>query len=200
MAVTKEKVHFVLGRSRIAKKEAGQYEIPLLDLVIVDLYPFEETVASGAAEKEIIEKIDIGGISLIRAAAKNHKDVLIVSHQGQYGKLLDLLNKQNCATSMTDRRQFAAEAFATSSHYDTSIYKYFAGESSELFRQSFNQSKTLRYGENPHQKGEFHGNLAAVFDKIQGKELLREKVNNEKKSFNSGSISHIVLPQFACLR
>jgi len=148
-----------------------EYAIPEIDLVIVDLYPFEATVKSGASDSEIIEKIDIGGISLIRAAAKNHKDVLIVSHQGQYGKLLDLLNKQHCATSLTDRRQFASDAFATSSNYDTSIYKYFAGENSDLFRQSFNQAKMLRYGENPHQKGVFFGDFEEMFDQLQGKEI-----------------------------
>ena len=148
-----------------------EYSIPEIDLVIVDLYPFEATVKSGAPDDEIIEKIDIGGISLIRAAAKNYNDVVIVSHVGQYGKLLDLLNSQNCATSLSDRRQFAAEAFATSSHYDTSIFGYFAGEATDLFRQSYNQSKTLRYGENPHQQGVFFGNFEELFDQLQGKEI-----------------------------
>ena len=148
-----------------------EYAIPEIDLVIVDLYPFEATVKSGAPDVDIIEKIDIGGISLIRAAAKNHKDVVIVSHQGQYGKLLELLNQQACATSLADRRQFAAEAFATSSHYDTSIFKYFAGETSDSFRQSFNKAKPLRYGENPHQKGVFFGDFEAMFDQLQGKEI-----------------------------
>ncbi len=153
------------------KLQLVEYDIPEIDLVIVDLYPFEATVESGASDAGIIEKIDIGGISLIRAAAKNHKDVLVVSHQGQYGKLLELLNSQECATSLADRRQFSAEAFATSSHYDTSIYSYFAGDSDDLFRQSFNQSKTLRYGENPHQKGVFFGNFEELFDQLQGKEI-----------------------------
>ena len=153
------------------RAQLAEYDIPEIDLVIVDLYPFEATVKSGAPDADIIEKIDIGGISLIRAAAKNHKDVLIVSHQGQYGKLLNLLNEQNCATTQADRRQFAAEAFATSSHYDTAIYNYFAGDSSDLFRQSFNQAKKLRYGENPHQKGVFFGNFEELFDQLQGKEI-----------------------------
>ncbi len=148
-----------------------EYSIPEIDLVIVDLYPFEATLKSGASDDEIIEKIDIGGISLIRAAAKNYKDVVIVSHVGQYGKLLDLLNSQDCATSLSDRRKFAAEAFATSSHYDTSIYGYFAGDATDLFRQSYNQSKTLRYGENPHQQGVFFGNFEELFDQLQGKEI-----------------------------
>jgi phosphoribosylaminoimidazolecarboxamide formyltransferase/IMP cyclohydrolase len=153
------------------KAQLAEYEIPEIDLVIVDLYPFEATVKSGASDAEIIEKIDIGGISLIRAAAKNYQDVLIVSNQGQYGQLLNLLNEQNCATSLEDRRQFAAEAFATSSHYDTNIYGYFAGNSTELFRKSFNQSKTLRYGENPHQVGVFFGNFDELFNQLQGKEI-----------------------------
>jgi phosphoribosylaminoimidazolecarboxamide formyltransferase/IMP cyclohydrolase len=153
------------------KSQLVEYSIPEIDLVIVDLYPFEATVQSGAPDADIIEKIDIGGISLIRAAAKNHNDVVIISHQGQYGKLLELLSSQNCATTLADRRQFAAEAFATSSHYDTTIYNYFAGNSEELFRQSFNQAKKLRYGENPHQKGVFFGNFDELFDQLQGKEI-----------------------------
>lgn len=148
-----------------------EYAIPEIDLVIVDLYPFEATVKSGASDAEIIEKIDIGGISLIRAAAKNFKDVLIVSNQGQYGKLYDLLSTQGCATSLENRREFAAEAFAISSHYDTSIYKYFAGASTESFRESFNNGKSLRYGENPHQKGLFFGDFEAMFEQLQGKEI-----------------------------
>lgn len=153
------------------RAQLAEYAIPEIDLVIVDLYPFEATVQSGAPDADIIEKIDIGGISLIRAAAKNHKDVVIVSHVGQYGRLLELLNNQDCATTLSDRRQFAAEAFATSSHYDTAIFNYFAGESHEQFRQSFNRAKTLRYGENPHQKGIFFGDFEAIFDQLQGKEI-----------------------------
>ncbi len=153
------------------KSQLLEYAIPEIDLVIVDLYPFEATVQSGATDAEIIEKIDIGGISLIRAAAKNHADVVIVSHQGQYGKLLELLNEKSCITTLADRRQFAAEAFATSSHYDTAIYKYFAGADSGQFRQSFNQAKSLRYGENPHQKGLFFGDFEKMFEQLQGKEI-----------------------------
>lgn len=153
------------------KSQLAEYAIPEIDLVIVDLYPFEATVKSGASDAEIIEKIDIGGISLIRAAAKNHNDVLIVSNQGQYGKLISLLNEKGCASDLEDRRRFATEAFATSSHYDTAIYNYFSGDSNELFRKSFNQSKPLRYGENPHQKGVFFGDFEELFDQIQGKEI-----------------------------
>ncbi len=152
-------------------KQIAQYEIPEIDLVIVDLYPFEATVASGASDEDIIEKIDIGGISLIRGAAKNYNDVVIVSHQGQYSHLLGLLQAQDGATTLEDRRAFAREAFATSSHYDSAIYNYFAGEAPNEFCQSLNGVKSLRYGENPHQKGVFYGNFEAMFTQIQGKEI-----------------------------
>ncbi len=175
-----------------------EYAIPEIDLVIVDLYPFEATAKSGASDSDIIEKIDIGGISLIRAAAKNHKDVLIVAHQGQYGKLLDLLNAQDCASSLADRRQFAAEAFATSSHYDTSIYKYFAGANSELFRQTFNQAKTLRYGENPHQKGVFFGDFEEMFEQLQGKEISYNNLLDIDAAVNL--IDEFNEPTFAILK
>jgi phosphoribosylaminoimidazolecarboxamide formyltransferase / IMP cyclohydrolase len=152
-------------------KQLQQYDIPEIDLVIVDLYPFEATVASGASEDEIIEKIDIGGISLIRGAAKNFNDVIIVSNQGQYSPFLELLEKNGGSTSIDERKRFAAEAFATSSHYDTAIYNYFAGDWPQEFRQSFKESKPLRYGENPHQKGVFFGNFEAMFDQLWGKEI-----------------------------
>ena len=148
-----------------------QYDIPEIDLVIVDLYPFEATVASGASDSEIIEKIDIGGISLIRGAAKNFNDVVIISNQGQYSALSELLQSGNGFTSLADRRRFAVEAFATSSHYDSAIFNYFAGEWPAQFRQSFTTSKQLRYGENPHQQGVFFGNFDALFDQLAGKEI-----------------------------
>ena len=151
--------------------QLAQYDIPEIDLVIVDLYPFEETVASGAPDADIIEKIDIGGISLIRGAAKNFNDVVIVSNQGQYSSLLELLETRNGFTALEDRRKYAIEAFATSSHYDSAIYNYFAGEWPAQFRQSFNSSKHLRYGENPHQKGAFFGNFDAMFNHLHGKEI-----------------------------
>ena len=153
------------------KKQLEQYEIPEIDLVIVDLYPFEETVATGASEADIIEKIDIGGIALIRGAAKNFNDVLIVSHRGQYEELQALLDEKGGETSLDDRKAFAAQAFATSSHYDTAIYNYFAGEWPEKFRVSQNESKTLRYGENPHQKGVFFGKFDEMFEQLHGKEI-----------------------------
>lgn len=148
-----------------------QYEIPEIDLVIVDLYPFEDTVASGAEEPAIIEKIDIGGISLIRAAAKNYKDVVIVASQAQYEPFLNLLKEQGATTTLDTRRWFAKEAFAVSSHYDSAIFNYFDGESASAFRYTANNSKMLRYGENPHQKGVFFGDFNSLFEQLQGKEI-----------------------------
>lgn len=151
--------------------EIERYAIPALDLVIVDLYPFEETVASGAAEAEIIEKIDIGGISLIRAAAKNFADVLVVSSRAQYTAVYELLTVQDGATTLADRRQFAAQAFDISSHYDTHIFNYLNAGEQPVFKQSLRQNTPLRYGENPHQRGSFYGDLAALFDQLHGKQL-----------------------------
>ena len=148
-----------------------QYEIPEIDLVIVDLYPFEDTVASGAEEPAIIEKIDIGGISLIRAAAKNYKDVVIVASQAQYEPFLNLLKEQGATTTLDTRRWFAKEAFAVSSHYDSAIFNYFDGDSASAFRYTANNSKMLRYGENPHQKGVFFGDFNNLFEQLQGKEI-----------------------------
>jgi len=148
-----------------------EFEIPEIDLVIVDLYPFEDTVASGAPEQDIIEKIDIGGISLIRAAAKNFKDVLIVSSREQYDHTLNLLNEKDGTTDLADRKHLAKLAFNISSHYDTAIFKWFNQGEDAVFKQSITQSQTLRYGENPHQKGVFYGNLDEIFDKLNGKEL-----------------------------
>ncbi len=148
-----------------------QYEIPEIDLVIVDLYPFEDTVASGAEEQAIIEKIDIGGISLIRAAAKNYKDVVIVASQAQYEPFLNLLKEQGATTTLDTRRWFAKEAFAVSSHYDSAIFNYFDGESASAFRFTADNSKMLRYGENPHQKGVFFGEFNNLFEQLQGKEI-----------------------------
>ncbi|GAB4036285.1 bifunctional phosphoribosylaminoimidazolecarboxamide formyltransferase/IMP cyclohydrolase [Spirosoma jeollabukense] len=157
--------------------QAERHRIPPIDLVVVDLYPFEETVASGASDEDVIEKIDIGGISLIRAAAKNYNDVVIVSSRSQYGCIVDLLTEKKGATDLSDRRRYAGEAFAVTSHYDTAIQAYFAGETSEEREsQHIYDFKTLpanhlRYGENPHQQASFYGNLDAMFDKLHGKEL-----------------------------
>jgi phosphoribosylaminoimidazolecarboxamide formyltransferase/IMP cyclohydrolase len=137
----------------------------------VDLYPFEATVASGAEEQAIIEKIDIGGISLIRAAAKNFNDVVIIASQAQYKPFYDMLMEHGAVTSREERRWFAKEAFAVSSHYDSAIFNYFDGGQGSAFRQAVEGGKQLRYGENPHQKGFFYGDLDAMFDQIHGKEI-----------------------------
>ncbi len=152
-------------------QQIAKYEIPEIDLVIVDLYPFEDTVASGAEEPAIIEKIDIGGISLIRAAAKNFNDVVIVASQAQYKPLYDMLMEHGAATTREERRWFAKEAFAVSSHYDSAIFNYFDAEEGTSFRSAVGAPKALRYGENPHQKGQFFGDLEAMFDQIHGKEI-----------------------------
>jgi phosphoribosylaminoimidazolecarboxamide formyltransferase/IMP cyclohydrolase len=154
------------------EKHLAEYEIPEFDLVIVDLYPFEETLANGGSESEIIEKIDIGGISLIRAAAKNFKDVLTVSSREQYGEVLSLLKEKNGETSIADRKALARKAFDISSHYDSKIFDYFNAEGeTESLKVSERSSSMLRYGENPHQKGSFYGDLNAMFEKLHGKEL-----------------------------
>ncbi|MCL4111998.1 UNVERIFIED_CONTAM: hypothetical protein GTU68_038814 [Idotea baltica] len=147
-------------------REVSEYEIPVVDLVIVDLYPFEDTVATTNDEAAIIEKIDIGGIALIRAAAKNYKETLIISHQQQYMKLLEVLLDQNGSTTIEQRKKFALEAFHTSSHYDSAIFNWFANKMS-----NYNAGRVLRYGENPHQSGVFHGDLEAMFDQLNGKAL-----------------------------
>jgi phosphoribosylaminoimidazolecarboxamide formyltransferase/IMP cyclohydrolase len=155
-----------------------QYEIPELDLVVVDLYPFEETVKNhtslfeGELTSEIIEKIDIGGISLIRAAAKNFSDTTIVSQKSQYKELADFLEENNGQTSLAFRQNYAKQAFAVSSHYDTLIHRYFSSQQPyETFKESYLQGEVLRYGENPHQKGFFYGDINEVFDILNGKQL-----------------------------
>lgn len=154
------------------KEQLKEYNIPEIDLVIVDLYPFEDTVASGAGEQDIIEKIDIGGISLIRATAKNFKDTLIVPSKNQYQDLIDLLDEKNGKTSVEDRKKFALEAFNVSSHYDAAIFNYFnRGFQKPVFKQSITFGTELRYGENPHQKGFYFGNLDDVFDQLHGKQI-----------------------------
>jgi len=152
--------------------QLSSYSIPEIDLVIVDLYPFTETLEKTSDEVEIIEKIDIGGISLIRAAAKNHNDVVIISNRNQYGDLLRLLREKNGITSLEERRKFAAEAFMTSSGYDTAIFSYFNRTASlPVFRSAIDSHYELRYGENPHQKGIFYGDIEKFFDKLHGKEI-----------------------------
>lgn len=153
-------------------KQASEFNIGQIDLVVVDLYPFEETVAKGEGEEAIIEKIDIGGISLIRAAAKNFNDVLIVSSRNQYGAVYRLLEGQECSTELSERKKFAALAFDVTSHYDAAIFNYFNREFSiPSFKKSIQQGRTLRYGENPHQKGVYYGDLDGMFEQLNGKDL-----------------------------
>jgi phosphoribosylaminoimidazolecarboxamide formyltransferase/IMP cyclohydrolase len=153
-------------------KQAKDFKIGPIDLVIVDLYPFEETVTGGGSEEDIIEKIDIGGISLIRGAAKNFKDVLIVASRNQYEEVYGLLESKNCSTDLSDRKKFAAMAFDVTSHYDSAIFNYFNEEFQiPSFKKSIQQGRTLRYGENPHQRGVYYGDLDGLFEQLNGKEL-----------------------------
>jgi len=153
------------------KKQTEQYDIPKIDLVIVDLYPFQETVASGAGDEEIIEKIDIGGISLIRAAAKNFNDVLVVASKELYSPLESLLSENGVYSTLEERKWFAKEAFAISSAYDTAIFNYFDGSQQSYFRYAENNTRILRYGENPHQRGFFYGDFELLFEQLQGREI-----------------------------
>ena len=154
------------------RAQIAQYEIPEIDLVIVDLYPFEATVASGASEADIIEKIDIGGISLIRGAAKNFNDVAIVASKGQYGLLLDMLRGHGDAvTTLAERRLLAREAFGVSSAYDSHIFNYFDSDDRSALRLPINGRKSLRYGENPHQRGYYYGDFDRMFTQLHGKEI-----------------------------
>ncbi|MFT5183455.1 MAG: phosphoribosylaminoimidazolecarboxamide formyltransferase/IMP cyclohydrolase [Flavobacteriales bacterium] len=163
----------ILGRRELDEDVAQleQYDIPPLDLVIVDLYPFEETVDSGADHDDIIEKIDIGGISLIRAAAKNYSDVLIIPSMNHYDRFTTILDAQKGATDLEQRRAFARDAFSISSHYDTQIFHYMSGKDAKLLKISELENESLRYGENPHQNGTFHGDLDKMFDQLHGKAL-----------------------------
>ena len=164
----------ILARRDVAEDlgQLAKFKIPEIDLVIVDLYPFEETLKSVTDNEAIIEKIDIGGISLIRAAAKNYKDVLIISGREQYPGLLAILNEKKGFASLDERRLYAAKAFQTSSHYDTAIFRYFNRDAGiQAFRESIDTSYQLRYGENPHQKGIFFGDPDLIFNKLHGKEI-----------------------------
>jgi len=151
-------------------EQMKEFDIPQIDLVIVDLYPFEKTVASGASEADIIEKIDIGGISLIRAAAKNFKDTIIVPSVEEYELFLDMISQGNGATTLEQRKYLATRAFHVSSNYDTAIFNYFNAEDT-YYKESIANGQVLRYGENPHQKGFFFGDFDAMFTKLHGKEL-----------------------------
>jgi phosphoribosylaminoimidazolecarboxamide formyltransferase/IMP cyclohydrolase len=182
-------------------EEMNSFNIPQIDLVIVDLYPFEKTVASGASHQDIIEKIDIGGISLIRAAAKNFKDVLCVSSVDDYAELLDLISKDNCSISYEDRQRFAAKSFNISSHYDSAIFNYFNQNKKEVvLKLSEQNGKTLRYGENPHQQGFFFGNFDEMFDKLHGKELSYNNLLDVDAAVNLMNEFLNEAPTFAILK
>ncbi len=176
------------------------HDIPEIDLVIVDLYPFEETVNSSQSHEEIIEKIDIGGISLIRAAAKNYQDVLVVSSKKQYEKLAFILNNQSCETTISQRKIFASDAFNLSSHYDYLIFSYLNEVPNGVFKQSIQSANALRYGENPHQKGFYYGNLEEVFSKINGKELSYNNLLDVDAAVNLMAEFNDEKPTFAILK
>lgn len=192
----------ILNRRDLAddREQIAEYDIPEIDLVIVDLYPFEDTVASGADNDAIIEKIDIGGISLIRAAAKNYKDVTIIPSMAQYERFLNILQANGGSTSIEERKEFATDAFDVSSNYDTHIYSYFANGNAHSFKQSVQQSNTLRYGENPHQKGVFFGDLDAMFEKLHGKELSYNNLLDVDAAVNLMSEFKNDDPTFAILK
>ncbi|NOY46963.1 MAG: bifunctional phosphoribosylaminoimidazolecarboxamide formyltransferase/IMP cyclohydrolase [Chlorobi bacterium] len=177
------------------------YEIPQIDAVIVDLYPFEKTVSSGASEQEIIEKIDIGGISLIRAAAKNYNDVICVSSVNDYAEFLKLISKDNGSVSLEDRKRFATKSFNVSSHYDSAIFNYFNKNHEEAaIKISETNGKVLRYGENPHQKGFFFGDFDALFTKLHGKELSYNNLLDVDAAVNLMNEFKNDAPTFAILK
>ena len=187
------------------RAQIAQYEIPEIDLVIVDLYPFSATVASGAPDADIIEKIDIGGISLIRGAAKNYKDVVIVASKAQYAPLAEMLKRNGAESSLEERRWFAGQAFAVSSGYDTDIFNYFASTPVESpiapveeLRIAFDDSKAMRYGENPHQKGTFYGDFDAMFEQLHGKEISYNNLLDIDAAVSL--ISEFTDPTFAVLK
>lgn len=181
--------------------ELEEFDIPQIDAVIVDLYPFEKTVASGAEHQDIIEKIDIGGISLIRAAAKNYKDVVCVSSVNDYADFLKLITEKNGVLSEDDRKRFATRSFNISSHYDASIFNYFNAEKEEtVLKISEAQGKTLRYGENPHQKGYFFGDFDAMFTKLHGKELSYNNLLDVDAAVNLMNEFKNEAPTFAILK
>jgi phosphoribosylaminoimidazolecarboxamide formyltransferase/IMP cyclohydrolase len=179
--------------------QLDSHKIPTIDLVIVDLYPFEDTVKQTSDVSTIIEKIDIGGISLIRATAKNYHDTLIVSAREQYAEVLDLLNSQSGESTLDQRKRFAAKAFQVSSHYDTQIFNYFNTETDlPGFKKSFNNIKELRYGENPHQTGFFYGNLEEVFDTLHGRDLSYNNLVDVEASIHV--VAEFSQPTFAIIK
>lgn len=181
--------------------EMAQYDIPQIDAVIVDLYPFEKTVATGASEDDIIEKIDIGGISLIRAAAKNFKDTICVASMEDYPEFLELISTNHGKISLKDRKRFAAKAFNVSSHYDSAIFNYFnRSENLPTLKLSENQGKALRYGENPHQNGFFYGRFNDMFTKLHGKELSYNNLLDVDAAVNLMNEFKNEAPTFAILK
>lgn len=182
------------------QSQIAEFEIPEIDLVIVDLYPFENTVASGAAHADIIEKIDIGGISLIRAAAKNYSDVVIIPSKEQYPEFLDILTNGKGKTTLGQRKDFATASFNVSSHYDTHIFNYFSAASNFGFKASFTPAQTLRYGENPHQNGVFYGDLDGMFEKLHGKELSYNNLLDVDAAVNLMADFKNEPPTFAILK
>lgn len=180
-------------------QQMEEFQIPQIDLVIVDLYPFEKTVLSGASESDIIEKIDIGGISLIRAAAKNFKDTVIVASVDEYAMLQDIISSQNGTTTLENRKLFATKAFHVSSHYDTAIFNYFNIDQT-IYKQSVANGQILRYGENPHQKGFFFGEFDAMFHKLHGKELSYNNLLDVDAAVNLISEFKNEEPTFAILK
>ena len=180
------------------QQEVLQYGLSLIDLVIVDLYPFEATVASGASEEDIIEKIDIGGISLIRGAAKNFEDVVIIPSQADYATLYDILRERGARTTLEERRHFARRAFAVSSHYDAAIFRYFDAEEHSALRLTADEAKPLRYGENPHQKGVFYGDHDRYFEQLHGKELSYNNLQDVEAAVSL--IQDFTEPTFAILK
>ena len=182
-------------------EEMDTFSIPQIDAVIVDLYPFEKTVASGASDEDIIEKIDIGGISLIRAAAKNYKDVICVSSVEDYAEFLELISIDNGDVSIEDRKRFATKSFNVSSHYDSAIFNYFNKEKEEVvLKISETQANVLRYGENPHQKGYFFGDFEAMFTKLHGKELSYNNLLDVDAAVNLMNEFYGEEPTFAILK
>ncbi len=180
------------------RQQVQEYEIPLVDLVIVDLYPFEETLKTTDDEKIITEKIDIGGPSMIRAAAKNHKDVIVVAQRNDYVHLLDVLNAQNGNSTIAQRKAFAAKAFEVVAHYDIAIADYFKNEHTDEFFLSVGKKHSLRYGENPHQQAVFFGEIEALFDKLNGKELSYNNLVDVDAAYHL--INEFSEPAFAIIK
>ena len=190
----------ILARTHLEPdmKHLEEYQIGTFDLVVVDLYPFEETLASGASQEEIIEKIDIGGISLIRAAAKNYPDVMIVPSVNYFDEVVDLLHSTQGRTSLEDRRRMAAAAFDVSSHYDTAIFSFMNQEDFHPFKKSIQDSVVLRYGENPHQQGRYFGRLEELFEQLHGKALSYNNLLDVDAAMNL--MAEFTAPSFAIIK